>query len=328
VLACASTLAATARRRPGSLISRGSVDGVTVSTTRHLHAIDARLRTPTDGRYFGGGSSSSIASASDKSSMRLKSMSVGTWISPGVKSRPDKNLETRALPGATRRGPRQLFFSNSLARRPPTPKGRNFWRTFSDTGAVVSSPGTKGARTTAISSLPSPWLQESRLNLSWSLKMSGRPQVPNLFVGGPLRGPPPPRGWNFFIFCVRGGCAGVLEVLRAWRGGCLGGARCNDVPRRIGDSSAGTKPQRARIHSGAAGVSEHCYDALVRLQRPCASRTQRRGAEAKWSVRDGSRLLDFCPSSGAASDQSLRCSGRLCGPEDESCCRRACSHIW
>ena len=29
--------------------------------------------------------------------------------------------------------------------------------------------------------------------------MRGRPQVPNLFVGGPLRGPPPPKGWNFFI---------------------------------------------------------------------------------------------------------------------------------
>ena len=23
--------------------------------------------------------------------------------------------------------------------------------------------------------------------------------MPNLFVGGPLRGPPPPKGWNFFI---------------------------------------------------------------------------------------------------------------------------------
>ena len=50
-----------------------------------------------------------------------------------------------------------------------------------------------------MSSLPSPWLQESLLNLSWSLKMSGRPQVPKRFVGGPLRGPPPPKGWNFFI---------------------------------------------------------------------------------------------------------------------------------
>jgi len=40
--------------------------------------------------------------------------------------------------------------------------------------------------------------------------MSGRPQVPKRFVGGPLRGPPPPKGWNFFIVVVvRGGCAGV-----------------------------------------------------------------------------------------------------------------------
>ena len=35
-------------------------------------------RTPTDGRYFGGGSSSSMASASLKSSMSDRSMSVGT----------------------------------------------------------------------------------------------------------------------------------------------------------------------------------------------------------------------------------------------------------
>ena len=48
--------------------SRGRVDGVTASTTRHLHAIDATreggLGRRTDGRYFGGGSSSSMASAS------------------------------------------------------------------------------------------------------------------------------------------------------------------------------------------------------------------------------------------------------------------------
>ena len=96
------------------------------------------------------------------------------------------------MPLSTRRGPRQLFFRSSLARRPPTPRGRNFWRTFSETGAVVSKPGTKGALTTAISSLPSPCEQESRRNRSWSLRMRGRPQVPSLFVGGPLRGPPPP----------------------------------------------------------------------------------------------------------------------------------------
>jgi len=64
-----------------------------------------------------------------------------------------------------------------------------------------------------MSSLPSPWLQESLLKRSWSLKMSGRPQVPSRFVGGPLRGPPPPKGWNFFIVVVvRGGCAGVSEL--------------------------------------------------------------------------------------------------------------------
>ena len=187
-------------------------------------------RTPTDGRYFGGGSSSSMASASLKSSINDRSMSVGTWISPGVKSRPLKNLLTRALPGATRRGPRQLFFSNSLARRPPTPKGRNFCLTFNETGAVVSKPGTKGALTTAISSLPSPCEQESRRNRSWSLRMSGRPQVPSRFVGGPLRGPPPPKGWNFFIvvcFVVRGGCGAVSAALGLARRGLPGRREVN-----------------------------------------------------------------------------------------------------
>jgi len=96
--------------------------------------------------------------------------------------------------------------------------------------------------------------------------MRGRPQVPSLFVGGPLRGPPPPKGWNFFIVVVvRGGCAGVLALLLGRRGAWLRCARRNDAFAESADCSAGTKPQRARSHSGAAGVSEHCYNALLRL---------------------------------------------------------------
>ena len=65
------TLSRQRRRRHG-------VDDAPPPRHRRDGRRERELRTPTDGRYFGGGSSSSMASASLKSSINDKSMSVGT----------------------------------------------------------------------------------------------------------------------------------------------------------------------------------------------------------------------------------------------------------
>ena len=163
-------------------------------------------------RYLGCGSSSTASASLSRSSINDKSNAVGAWISPGAKSLPLKNLDTKALPGAGRRGPRQLFFNKASALLPPVPSRLNFCLTLSDTALVVSNPGTNGARTTAMS-LPSPCEHESLLKARCCVRTGGRPHVPNLFTGGPLRGPPPPNAWNFFIvYCE------LSWLPRGWRG--------------------------------------------------------------------------------------------------------------
>jgi len=60
--------------------------------------------------------------------------------------------------------------------------------------------------------------------------MRGRPQVPSRFVGGPLRGPPPPKGWNFFIvvcFVVRSGRGAVSAAIWLARRGLSGRREVN-----------------------------------------------------------------------------------------------------
>ena len=147
--------------------------------------------------------------------------------------------------------------------------------------------------------------------------MSGRPQVPSRFVGGPLRGPPPPRGWNFFI--VRRRARWLRWRLRAVLAAARRYWRRAPGKRRRGVSSAVT---------GVAGVNVRCFlpsaraeprDALLRCA-VSAEPTQRRSARAGNANRLGAGSICLVPVLLAYRFQTGHCTAM------DDCADRRTSH--
>ena len=149
--------------------------------------------------------------------------------------------------------------------------------------------------------------------------MSGRPQVPNLFVGGPLRGPPPPKGWNFFM---TSSCAVAALAFQSCFSGGAGLGRAARGATTLLLNRQTVPLARNRSERGATAVPLTYRSTATthwRVRRDLLRPVQRGAMARLIDLRDGSRLSVLPWSSGAASDWSLRCHGRIYGSEDESC---------
>jgi len=92
--------------------------------------------------------------------------------------------------------------------------------------------------------------------------MRGRPQVPSRFVGGPLRGPPPPKGWNFFIARSLAVCLALRADSVAWRAVRWQLARRTAAPRETLTVPPLRKISARNCAAARSDAAAHCCAAL------------------------------------------------------------------